>query len=123
MVYVLNSQHCNSGYELAKKRNILFTAITRSKAWVRICGYGPEMNELEQEFKLIKKNDFKLKFKYPTIEERERLRVVNRDMTNREKHSLKKKKRYIDNFAEQIRIGNISIEDLPDDMKNSIKNN
>ena len=36
MVYVINGQECYSGSELARKRNILFTAITRSKAWVRI---------------------------------------------------------------------------------------
>ncbi|MCE8470926.1 ATP-binding domain-containing protein, partial [Rhodovulum sulfidophilum] len=35
MVYVLNSDYCFSGLELSKKRNTLFTAITRSRAWVR----------------------------------------------------------------------------------------
>ncbi len=40
MVYVLNSHECYAGLQLAKKRNTLFTAITRSRAWVRVCGIG-----------------------------------------------------------------------------------
>ena len=45
MVYVINSDLCyDSTFELAKKRNQLFTAITRSKAWVRVLGVGENMN-------------------------------------------------------------------------------
>ena len=49
LVYVINSEYCYDGFELAKKRNILFTAITRSKAWVRVCGVGPKMQKLKLE--------------------------------------------------------------------------
>src|ERR1035437_1194607 len=40
MVYVLNSEYGIPAVELIKRRNILFTAITRSRAWVRLCGCG-----------------------------------------------------------------------------------
>src|SRR5690606_4687577 len=50
MVYVINAQDCNgSGTGLSSLRNRLFTAITRSKAWVRVIGYGPGMQALIDE--------------------------------------------------------------------------
>ena len=39
MVYVINAQDCyGNPYNVARVRNQLFTAITRSKAWVKILG-------------------------------------------------------------------------------------
>lgn len=40
MVYIVNAHDCESGWNLATIRNQLFTAITRSKAWVRVLGVG-----------------------------------------------------------------------------------
>ena len=65
MIYVINGQECFKGSELDKKRNILFTAMTRSKAWIRVLGYGPNMKKLEEEFNRIKVNNFSLNFTYP----------------------------------------------------------
>ena len=59
MVYVANAQHCVAGPGLITRRNTLFTAITRSKAWVRICGWGPDMWELQAEIEAIKNNDYR----------------------------------------------------------------
>ena len=36
MIYVIGADYCQGGFNLARKRNILFTAITRSRAWVRV---------------------------------------------------------------------------------------
>ena len=44
MVYIVNAQDCHSAaWNLASIRNRLFTAITRSKAWVRVLGVGNGM--------------------------------------------------------------------------------
>jgi len=62
MVYILNAQDCASGWDktaTALNRNRLFTAITRSKAWVRILGIGPNMDLLMQEWATLKQNDYK----------------------------------------------------------------
>ena len=48
-----------TNYSSLKSRNILFTAMTRSKAWVRVTGYGEAMESLCSEYKQIKDNDFK----------------------------------------------------------------
>ena len=85
MVYIINAQDCQSSgwnsWNLASLRNQLFTAITRSKAWVRVIGVGARMDALISEFQELKRNDFELKFIYPTAEEREKLRIVHRDMS------------------------------------------
>ena len=40
MVYVLDAQYAGAAFNEVSRRNTIFTAITRSKAWVRVCGYG-----------------------------------------------------------------------------------
>lgn len=81
MVYIINAQRCINSLVPRSDRNALFTAITRSKGWVRIMGYGEEMNTLCEEFEEIKKNDFKLHFEhYPTAEEREEMVLNNKDL-------------------------------------------
>jgi len=55
MVYIINAHECFSDYNISQKRNMLFTALTRSKAWVRVIGYGENMKALQQEFEEVKK--------------------------------------------------------------------
>lgn len=88
MVYVLNANHCFSGKELIKKRNALFTAITRSKAWVRVCGVGEDMSDLVQEALKCVQNDYQLKFMVPTEEEIAKMRRVHRELTSADKEAL-----------------------------------
>ena len=68
MIYIINAQDCYSAYlpaELTRIRSQIFTAITRSKAWVRVLGVGPRMDEMIQEFDRVKENSFRLNFVYP----------------------------------------------------------
>jgi superfamily I DNA and RNA helicase len=53
MVYVANSDYCWGGPALIMKRNILFTAITRSRAWVSLSGCGDAMEKLRDEIKKV----------------------------------------------------------------------
>ncbi|MDP2903847.1 MAG: ATP-binding domain-containing protein, partial [Methylovulum sp.] len=50
MVYIINAQECFDAFNVTQKRNMLFTALTRSKAWVRVLGYGLQMQAMKQEF-------------------------------------------------------------------------
>ena len=77
MVYVINAQDCHARGNLASLRNRLFTALTRSKAWIRVLGVGDDMEELKQEYEKLKARNFELKFTYPTQEQREQLRVIH----------------------------------------------
>tara|TARA_R110000765_G_C18953222_1_gene608741 strand:+ start:452 stop:2572 length:2121 start_codon:yes stop_codon:yes gene_type:complete len=121
MVYIINSQYCYDGLELSKKRNILFTAMTRSKAWVRVCGYGEDMEGLKKEFELVKNNDFSLKFKYPTKDERRHMNIVNRDMSIQEKDNINKHKINAVSLLEDLKTGKIQKEDLSNELLLELK--
>jgi superfamily I DNA and RNA helicase len=121
MVYVIDAHKCYSGYELARKRNILFTAITRSKAWVRVTGYGNDMEGLTQEFLEVKNRGFELEFTYPTEEQREQMHRVNRDMTDQERHERRNK---VGSFTESVKAlesGEFFIDDIPPEILAKLK--
>ncbi len=121
MVYIADSQFCFSGYELTKLRNILFTAITRSRAWVRICGYGNEMDLLSSEINKVIKNDFKLNFKIPTENELKTLRQIHRDRTAEEKRVIQKAEKGLFEFLDAITKGDVSIDSLPLKLKTKLR--
>ena len=61
MVYVINAHDCFQADDInmlnsdnAKIRNRLFTAMTRSKAWVRVVGIGSQMDDLKAEYEKVK---------------------------------------------------------------------
>jgi superfamily I DNA and RNA helicase len=121
MVYVINAEECySSTYNLSIHRNRLFTAITRSKAWVRVLGVGPEMDELLTEFNRIKENDFKLKFVYPTEEQRKHLNIVNREVPASKMKKIDRRKVGVKELIDDLEKGEIFIEDLDDDARNKL---
>lgn len=113
MVYVINSDRCyESTYEMAKLRNQLFTAITRSKAWVRVLGVGSKMDKLIQEFKKVKSRDFTLDFIYPTKQQRENINIINRDMDRPELERVKKRKDELKNVVKSLELGEVHLVDF-----------
>ena len=118
MVYVINAQDCYTAWrgDLARVRNRLFTAITRSKAWVRVLGYGEDMDQLKAEFERIVAADFRLNFKYPTTEERAHMRVINRDMSAEDKKRIRQKQLSLEDILESLESGETVLEDYPDDV-------
>jgi len=113
MVYIINAQDCYESFgSLATVRNQLFTAITRSKAWVRVLGVGPNMDKLKEEFERVKKNAFRLTFVYPNAELRTKLNIVNRDMSEAEKKNLKKADKSLHELLESVERGDVHIDDL-----------
>jgi superfamily I DNA and RNA helicase len=121
MVYIINGQYCFEGKELRKKRNILFTAITRSKAWVKIFGIGVGMSNLRLEFDRVKANDFTLKFKYPTKEQIEKMNLINRDLSRGDKQIIRNDIEAITEMIERIKAGKNQIEDYPEEIQKMIK--
>lgn len=116
MVYVINAQDCyNSFGEIGKVRNRLFTAMTRSKAWVRVVGHGTDMDALIKEYLAIAEHDYRLEFIYPDEELRKRLRVVNRDMSAEEKRKVKSAKQTVSNLVQQLAAGEVQLDDLPEE--------
>ncbi|MBS6728824.1 MAG: DEAD/DEAH box helicase [Lachnospiraceae bacterium oral taxon 082] len=117
MVYVINAESCyDSYYDLAKKRNQLFTAITRSKAWVRVVGVGEDMDKLIDEYKKVKAHNYTLDFIYPDKSQREKMNIVNRDMSAAEKNKVQKSKTNIENLIMELENGEIFPEDLGEEQ-------
>ena len=120
MVYVVNSQECVGGRGLITLRNTLFTAITRSNAWVRICGWGDQMDNLVAEMEAIRDNDYKLTFGVPTDEQLHNMRQIHRERTASERARANEAENALRNFLSAIQRGDTSIDDLPMDLKTSL---
>ena len=113
MVYIINAQDCHStGRNLATIRNQLFTAITRSKAWIRVAGIGDGMRAIMAEFDALKKRQFELDFIYPDAAVRDQLRIVHRDMTAAEKKRVDSRQRNLASLVEELESGEIHVEDM-----------
>lgn len=122
MVYIINGQDCQSApWNLASIRNRLFTAITRSKAWVRVSGVGEKMDRLQEEFEKLKSKDFELSFRYPTEEERRHLKIVHRDMTSDDRKRIQTGERSLASLVDDIEAGNVHPEDLDENLVRKLK--
>ena len=110
MVYIVNSEYTTLGHELIKLRNILFTAITRSRAWIRICGIGENMKALNLEIEQVRNNDFTLKFKMPTQKELNNMRLIHRDRTIEEMGQITKAEKSIKEIMKLIESGVLNPE-------------
>lgn len=122
MVYVINAQDCNgSGPGLANLRNRLFTAITRSKAWVRVIGFGPRMQGLIDEFEALKQNDFVLDFTYPDDNLLGKLRIVHRDLSPQERKRLEHRKNQLADLLGDLESGELHPEDLDEATREKLR--
>lgn len=122
MVYVINAQDCNgSGPGLANLRNRLFTAITRSKAWVRVIGYGPMMQGLIDEFEALKQNNFVLDFTYPDDNLLSKLRIVHRDLSPQERKRLEHRKNQLADLLGDLESGELHPEDLDEATREKLR--
>ncbi|MCY1074328.1 DEAD/DEAH box helicase [Archangium lansingense] len=127
MVYVIDAEYAvldqrwASATGLASRRNVLFTAITRAKAWVRVSGVGAEMNALLAEFQRVVSEDFQLRFKIPTEEERKHLRQLHRDRSEAENARRREAIRTVETALEALDRGDIEMDELPEDMKRRLE--
>ena len=100
MVYILNAQKCVNSLQRRSDRNALFTAITRSKGWVRVLGHGEDMDALVQEFEEIKKHNFQLYFpEYPDKETQKQIFLNNQDVAQKDVEALGSTKVLIDKLT------------------------
>ena len=122
MVYIINAQDCHSSApNLASIRNQLFTAITRSKAWIRVLGVGDGMREIIKEYERLKSRNFELDFIYPNAEQRKQLRIVHRDMTTVERKRLENSQRSLLDLVEDLQNGNVRVEDMDRELLGKLR--
>lgn len=100
MVYVLHAEYGAEPLELTRRRNTLFTTVTRSRAWVRLCGVGPGMTAIKQEVDRVVAEGYRLRLTVPTSEQLRRIRQINRDMTSDQRARVRKGTEGADALAE-----------------------
>lgn len=104
MVYITDAQNCESSVlNLAKNRNRLLTAITRSKAWVRVLGIGEAMESLAEEFRQIQKADYKMRFRYPRQEKQGKMRIIYRDISQKQLLDMSENREELVEFLRDLR--------------------
>jgi superfamily I DNA and RNA helicase len=124
MVYIVNADDCFDSVfppYRSRIRNQLFTAITRSKAWVRVLGIGANMDALIQEYERIKSHHYTLSFIYPDEQKRKELKIINREMTKAEQSKVTKSLTDLTGVLEAIEAGDVKIEDLPIGVRQKLK--
>lgn len=122
MVYVLHSEYgAQPGLELIKRRNVLFTAITRSRAWVRVCGVGERMAAVQREVEAVVENDYYLNFTVPSIEELKRLRRIHRDMPETEKSRISAAEKDFREILGRIERGELPPDVISDELLEMVR--
>ena len=120
VVYVLDADFCASGSELIKKRNILFTGITRSRGWVRVCGCGEGMKVLLAEFEKLKAENFQLNFTIPTLSELQKMRTLYRDITSDDRRKAADLMKAFDKLPDNQEEANAVLQSLPKEVRERI---
>ena len=117
MVYILDSQYGVSEINPVSRRNVLFTAITRSRAWVRITGHGTGMEALRKEIATVRDEDYHLDFEIPTEERLVSMRRIARDRTDREVEAVERVAKTLDELLEEVDRGSMDILDVPPNVR------
>jgi superfamily I DNA and RNA helicase len=120
MVYIVNTEFCQNGFELSRKRNILFTGMTRSRCWVRLFGVGEQMRQLMDEVEQVRQQDFELDFLYPDQQQIKHLARVHRDMSEEERKGWEQKINAVDDVFRAVLEGDLPIEPLPKDLRDRL---
>jgi superfamily I DNA and RNA helicase len=85
MVYVMGIDALYSPFTSVRERNVLFTAMTRAKGWVRVTGVGEGAAFFKEEIDKALMNFPNLVFDYPS---REELKILKRDLTQKDIRKL-----------------------------------
>jgi superfamily I DNA and RNA helicase len=87
VVYIFAFDNLYQYVEEIEMRNRAFTSISRSKGWVRVTGSGKEMQILQREIDLIRKDIPCLKFMFPDMDKIRQLDMASE--TLRRKYEVK----------------------------------
>lgn len=113
MVYLVDCEYGARKVDMISVRNTLFTAITRSRAWVRISGTGVGMDEIKNEINKCVAKDYCLEINIPTEDEIEKINLLNRDISKETKKTISTAEKSTVELIDMIKNGIISIDDIP----------
>ncbi|MBO0427824.1 DEAD/DEAH box helicase [Vagococcus fluvialis] len=117
MVYICGAEYFGGNLQNIEIRNMLFTAITRSRAWVRMTGTGVFLNMISNEINEVISNDYVLKMDVPTPGDIELLNVVNADIQSSSTKAREEKNEKTDNFLELVKNKEYGDEEVKEFIK------
>jgi superfamily I DNA and RNA helicase len=112
IVFAVDS-HLAAGQRSKKaRRNALFTAITRSRGWVRITGHGPNSAVLKEEFDKIVDQNYRLVFTVPDADEVRKIRATPNDSRSKRNDAAARASSAARAMMELIKTHDLSIDQL-----------
>lgn len=112
MVYVADCEYGTGGTNKVTRRNTIFTAITRSRAWVRATGVGVNFAALKKEIDHVSGNEWKLDFNIPAPGELQHLRTVNRERSRDQEAKADRVLAEFERILQRITEGELTVADL-----------
>lgn len=113
MVYLADAEYGCLQSEIVQARNVLFTAITRSRAWIKITGIGSGMEQIEQEINKCIKKDYALEINIPSEQEIKVLNLLNRENANKVEKVTKNVERTTEELIKLLKSGEVEIDQIP----------
>lgn len=105
MVFVIGCEVFENKINDRSMRNRIFTAFTRAKVWLRITGINIKDGELIKEMKILKENNFELKFlNKPSV-------ILQRDWDENSKR-VEATNEFVDNVKEKLKQQGINEEEF-----------
>ncbi|SDM42886.1 Superfamily I DNA and RNA helicases [Paenibacillus sp. OK060] len=123
MVYLVDGEYGAKKVDLISVRNTLFTAVTRSRAWVRITGTGSGMAEIKQEVQKCVIKDYSLEIEIPSEEEIKELNLLNQDANQEKKKQINNAEKFAEYLIDMIRKGELNTDSIPqlNDLRDILK--
>lgn len=123
IVFVPDANEAMSAINPIKNRNVLFTSITRSRAWVYLMGHSMDGQKLASEFSTLEENNFHLRLKIPTPSELSNIRSVNRERSSHEEMVLRNNARSMDALIAEMADNDQSLDSLSSETRQWLLNN
>lgn len=105
MVFVIGCEVFETKVNDRSMRNKIFTAFTRAKVWLRITGINIKYGQLVKEMKILKENNYELKFlNKPSV-------ILQRDWDENSKR-VEATNEFVDNVKEKLKQQGINEEEF-----------
>ena len=98
MVYIVGSDALFTTLSGVKDRNMIFTALTRAKGWVRVSGIGEAAKQCKLEIETALGHFPNLCFRYPGEQE---IKIMKRDLEDKDIHK-QKAERLLDQLTSEM---------------------
>ena len=101
-------------------RNMLFTGITRSRAWTRLCAWGTLAAEVKREFDQVKNDEFQLRFRIPPLPQSVNIYVKPSDRSDAEIAKLDTAMQRLNESLDTLLQNDVDLGDVPPEIRTKL---